>query len=378
MESVDRNGVLSTEFGRLLVQGLKTCGSVHSCPMCAASILAERAAEITTLLRTVPRDRVAFVTFTLRHNRNMALAPLRKLQALAYSELKAGRPGADFRDALGHVGDVKSAEQTWGEANGWHPHFHAAWVFNKTPTEELNSVISNRWHVVVINAHHRLMQALDYFIHGQGPRAARERKSCTCAKCSPTGDKSATCDVYSCGGLGTDEQRSYAMRMFGSRYVRKNVPLSEAALWFKRELETLGKPKDFLPDLEHGVWIEPVRDSASDADRVARYLAKLGLELAGIATKTGKNGHFTSWDIAREAATGDARFAELWKEHGRCMLGARQLTWSRGLRAYAGLLPERTDEEIATDPLAPCEVERLLGVIVTSGVTGAQFHRDHR
>jgi hypothetical protein len=101
----------------------------------------------------------------------------------------------------------------------------------------------------------------------------------------------------------------------------------------------------------------------SDANRVARYLTKLGLELAGIGTKTGKTGHFTSWDIAREAAAGDARFAELWKEHARCMLGARQLTWSRGLRAYAGLLPERTDEEIATDPLAPCEVERLLGVI---------------
>ncbi len=141
------------------------------------------------------------------------------------------------------------------------------------------------------------------------------------------------------------------------------VPLSEAALWFKRELETLGKQDDFLPDFEHGVCVELISDSVSDANRVARYLAKLGLELTGIATKTGENGHFTSWDIARAAAAGDERFAELWKEHARCMLGTRQLTWSRGLRAYAGLLPERTDEEIATDPLAPYEAERFLGSI---------------
>jgi hypothetical protein len=175
-------------------------------------------------LDAVKRDHVAFVTFTLRHNRSMALAPLRKLLALAYSELKAGRPGAALRDALGYVGDIKAAEQTWGERNGWHPHLHAPWMFNRRPSaEELKTLLSDRWRRVLTNAHHRLTQALDYFISGRGPRAARERKTCSCAKCSPVGEKSTTCGVYRYGSLGTDNQRDYALRMFGSRYVQKNV-----------------------------------------------------------------------------------------------------------------------------------------------------------
>jgi hypothetical protein len=71
--------------------------------------------------------------------------------------------------------------------------------------------------------------------------------------------------VYRYGSLGTDNQRDYALRMFGSRYVQKNVPLSESALWFKRELATLGTPEDFLPDFDHGVCVELVGSSSGDA-----------------------------------------------------------------------------------------------------------------
>jgi hypothetical protein len=196
-----------------------------------------------------------------------------------------------------------------------------------------------------------MVETCRWLISNDGPIAERRRKA---------GDK------YRPGDFGTNEQRSTALRIFGARYVRKGSTLLEAARWFRDDLATLGQPEDFLPDYEHGVNVEIIPERAEDRENAARYLAKLGLELTAISQKMGPEGHYTSWDIARRAATGDARFVELWKEHGRAMRGARQLTWSRGLRELLGLRPERSDHEIALEPgetLCGDEVERLLGTI---------------
>jgi hypothetical protein len=342
---VDFDGVVSEVGGRLVFRGVKTCGSVHSCPMCAAAILRTRAAEVTQALDRCQRDRTAFCTFTLRHSREMALGALRKLLALSYSELKAGRTGAELKAALGFVGDVRAAEQTYGTENGWHPHLHAVWVFDSPPPVNFRELLVERWRVCVQNAHHRLREVVRYFVHGTGPVAKR---------------RELMGETYKPGAMGTDSQRAFAVKMFGRRYVHEHCSLLEAAMQFGDELLTLGAPDDFLPDHDHGVHAE----LADDTREVAQYLAKLGLELTGIAKKTSKPGHFTSWDIGRRAADGDPHFVGLWKDHALAMLGARQLTWSRGLRAAVGLVEQRTDEELAAEEsLEPTEIERLIGVV---------------
>ncbi len=341
---VDGDGVVSEAGGRLVFRGVKTCGSVHSCPMCAAVILRTRAEEVSQALDRCRRDRTAFVTFTMRHAREMALGALRKVQALAYSEMKAGRTGAELKAALGYVGDVKAAEQTWGSENGWHPHLHTVWTFDAPPPANFGALLFERWRTCLENAHRRLREVIRYFVFNRGPVAQRRKDR---------GEK------YTPGDMGTDSQRAFAVKMFGRRYVHKHDSLMAAALWFWRDLKTLGRPRDFLPDDTHGVHAELAETTRELAD----YLAKLGLELNGIADKTSKPGHFTSWDIARRAAEGEARFIGLWKEHAAAMLGARQLTWSRGLREAVGLEQERSDEELAQDELAPTEIERLIGVV---------------
>lgn len=93
----------------------------------------------------------------------------------------------------------------------------------------------------------------------------------------------------------------------------------------------------------------------------AKYLAKLGLELTAPAGKEGRaDGSRSPWTIAGDyVRDGSTRDAALWKEWCAGMRGARFLTWSRGLRAAAGLNVERSDEEIAADEAA----SEIVGVI---------------
>lgn len=82
---------------------------------------------------------------------------------------------------------------------------------------------------------------------------------------------------------------------------------------------------------------------------VDEYLTKLGLEVAGIITKEKTSN--TPWAIARRAAEGDLEAAHLWREYYLATKGRRQLTWSRGLKARAGVR-EASDAE-AADPELP-------------------------
>lgn len=99
------------------------------------------------------------------------------------------------------------------------------------------------------------------------------------------------------------------------------------------------------PDSVHGVSLSPVH-------RV-NYLQKLGLELTDVgAHKRGKCGSRTPLEIAHDwamSSPGDdnhARDAHLWRVYCQAMKGARQLTWSRGLKRKHGII-ERSDLECA-------------------------------
>jgi len=83
--------------------------------------------------------------------------------------------------------------------------------------------------------------------------------------------------------------------------------------------------------------------------QVARYLTKLGLEVASIGTKRGRRSSRTPWEIAHDGAAGDAASRGLWQSYTRAMKGARQLFWSRGARRFFGLGRERADEDLARD-----------------------------
>jgi hypothetical protein len=98
------------------------------------------------------------------------------------------------------------------------------------------------------------------------------------------------------------------------------------------------------PTAEHGVTIvESHRDD---------YLAKMGLadELANGAIKEARSGSRTPLQVLADFAdTGDAPDLDSWREWVLAMHGARQLTWSRGLRRRYAKEPEKTDAEIVVE-----------------------------
>lgn len=111
---------------------------------------------------------------------------------------------------------------------------------------------------------------------------------------------------------------------------------------------------EHVGDDEYAIGFTPCTDGA--------YLAKLGLEVSDPGAKAAKNGNRAPLEIARdfvEHHRGSDR--ALWRVYCLGMRGARQLTWSKGLRQTAGI-PDTTDAELAADETAGATTTPVLTV----------------
>lgn len=113
--------------GRAGFDGLKTCLSVWSCPVCSQRISAGRKLELDQLLAAARAERLAVVmlTLTARHNRRTDLASF--LASLKDAKQKMQRR-RDWQ-VLPIVAMVTATEATFG-SNGFHPHFHSIVVLD--------------------------------------------------------------------------------------------------------------------------------------------------------------------------------------------------------------------------------------------------------
>ena len=114
---------------------------------------------------------------------------------------------------------------------------------------------------------------------------------------------------------------------------------SELLLLWRRACRNSGFQE---PDTYHGVAI-------SLGEGVSGYIAKwgMGAELTKAHCKHGRNGRYTPWDLLRwHQETSEEQPAELFCEYVQAFFGARQLVWSRGLKARYGI-GEYTDQELA-------------------------------
>lgn len=73
----------------------------------------------------------------------------------------------------------------------------------------------------------------------------------------------------------------------------------------------------------------------------ARYVAKLGAEVAGVA-KQCKNGNLTQWDLA-ERALSDVKAAAAWREYQSAMRGRRTLEFDERAKALLEKAPEKEE-----------------------------------
>jgi hypothetical protein len=131
--------------------GLQHCGSVHSCPVCSATILVGRALEIGAVLAQAVAEghELGFVTFTMRHRRSQPLKQLWDAAGVAWGRATSGKYWVAAQGDDGSVvGWVRVWEVTDGR-NGWHVHVHFVLVLAPGSTaEDLDEVAGGmyrRW-----------------------------------------------------------------------------------------------------------------------------------------------------------------------------------------------------------------------------------------
>jgi hypothetical protein len=126
----------SPSTGRARYRNLQTCGSVWVCPVCALIVAERRAEEIRLGLAalTAAGGSAAFATFTVSHGRGDSLERVLEGFLVAFRHL-TGKPSyARLRKRSGVVGFVRVLEVTHGR-NGWHPHVHVLFCFDRVLTE---------------------------------------------------------------------------------------------------------------------------------------------------------------------------------------------------------------------------------------------------
>lgn len=113
------NGAARASF-----RGVKVCGNVWGCPVCAARIAHKRQAEANTALAwargmgLIP----VMLTLTARHGRTDTLAGLLDGMKEAKRALRQHRAWKAIKGRI--CGTITATEMTHGQGNGWHPHFH--------------------------------------------------------------------------------------------------------------------------------------------------------------------------------------------------------------------------------------------------------------
>lgn len=129
--------------GAAYYDGLVTCGSIWSCPVCAARIRQRRAGEIerAALAHLASGGGLEFFTGTLAHERTDPLAVT--LDAVQQAWKKVQQDGTVRRlfAAFGVIGRIRATEITRGSWHGWHPHVHGLIFTGRRLTDDEREVL---------------------------------------------------------------------------------------------------------------------------------------------------------------------------------------------------------------------------------------------
>ena len=127
--------------------GLQTCGSVWTCPICAARVAEVRRKEIEQAVGNAYSKgfQSVMVTLTFTHTKKISLKELLNKQSLALKYFRSGNAWTCFKNKIDFQGLVRALELTYG-ANGWHPHTHELWFVAPTLKEkDIKKFITKRW-----------------------------------------------------------------------------------------------------------------------------------------------------------------------------------------------------------------------------------------
>lgn len=136
------------------------CNSVWLCPVCGKRVSEVRRDELLTVSEKwqagdyftyasrydnqidmndpnfIKKNSIFLVTFTVRHKRSDSLNDVLSALKHGFHSLSRNTPGRRLFAKYGIAHNVKSLEVTYGNANGWHPHYHCLFYSFFTLTED--------------------------------------------------------------------------------------------------------------------------------------------------------------------------------------------------------------------------------------------------
>lgn len=134
---------------------LQRCYSVWNCPICSMTITEGRRSELKQgLANWIDAGGHAYLaTFTNSHHRGDGLDNLLKGQKKAFKKIWEKTKVVAMLRRLGYKGRIVATEVTWGEQNGWHPHYHMILFFDHEINEQgLQTFLALQWQEVCIKS----------------------------------------------------------------------------------------------------------------------------------------------------------------------------------------------------------------------------------
>jgi hypothetical protein len=102
-------------------------------PVCSAKIHHRRAAELREALTPweAQGQAASLVTITVPHDLTDRLSRLLDAERAAWKRVTQGATWQRLKRRLGIAGHIIALEFTWGDENGWHPHYHVLLVHDQ-------------------------------------------------------------------------------------------------------------------------------------------------------------------------------------------------------------------------------------------------------
>lgn len=128
-----------------IIGGTMKCGSVWLCADCARKITDGRREEIEKGILEADKNgyMVLMITFTHSHHKGDSLKNLLNTSSQAKRNSKSGRKYKDIKKLYKIVGSIVAHEITYGEENGFHPHYHELLILKEKITDEKLKELEN-------------------------------------------------------------------------------------------------------------------------------------------------------------------------------------------------------------------------------------------
>lgn len=149
------------------------CNSVWLCPVCAKRVSEVRRDELLTVSEKwqsgdffnfatrfntkinlnnsnfEKKNSIFLVTFTVKHKRSDSLIDVLNALKHGFHSLSRNKSGRNLLAKYGIAHNVRSLEVTYGNSNGWHPHYHCLFYsffnLNKDEIKAFRDELSIEW-----------------------------------------------------------------------------------------------------------------------------------------------------------------------------------------------------------------------------------------